>query len=243
MLGMVRALNRRGWDALAWNLRGCSGEPNKLVRSYHSGATEDLETVVGHVLKRHRYRSLALIGFSLGGNLTLKYLGEKGRDLDDRLQTAVAFSVPCHLKSTALHLSKLTNKLYLGLFLASLASKIRAKRRILPGRVPPMNLWRVTSFREFDDLFTAPINGFRDAEDYWKKSSSEAYLSGIRVPTLVVNAADDPFLPERCYPRKDAKKNPNLFLEIPKSGGHCGFIAFNPAGEYWSETRAAEFLK
>ena len=243
VLGMVRTLNRRGWDALAWNLRGCSGEPNKLLRSYHSGATDDLEAVITHVLKKYRYRSLALIGFSLGGNLTLKYLGEKGAGVDPRVQKAVAFSVPCHLKSTALHLGKLSNKLYLGVFLASLSSKIRAKRKILPGRLPQGNLWKVTSFREFDDLFTAPINGFKNAEEYWKKSSSEACLSGIRIPTLLVNAADDPFLPERCYPREKARKNPNLFLEIPKSGGHVGFIAFNRLGEYWSETRAASFLE
>lgn len=243
MLGMVRALNRRGWDVLAWNLRGCSGEPNKLPRAYHSGATDDLEAVIVHVLKKYRYRSLALVGFSLGGNLTLKYLGEKGTGVDSRVQRAVAFSVPCHLKSTALHLEKLSNKLYLALFLASLASKIRAKKKILPERALPENLWKATNFREFDDLYTAPVNGFKNAEDYWKKSSSETFLSGIRVPTLLVNAEDDPFLPERCYPKEKARKNPNLFLEIPKSGGHVGFIAFNRAGEYWSETRTASFLE
>lgn len=240
VLGMVRTLNRQGWDALAWNLRGCSGEPNKLLRSYHSGATDDLDAVVQHVLKKHRYRSVALIGFSLGGNITLKYLGEKGARLDPRVQKAVVFSVPCHLKSTAIHLQRLSNKLYLALFLASLSSKIRMKRKILPGQVPPGRL--TTSFREFDDLYTAPINGFKNAEEYWKKSSSEGYLAGIRIPTLLVNAADDPFLPERCYPRKQARENPNLFLEIPKFGGHIGFVAFNRLGEYWSETRAASFL-
>lgn len=240
MLGMVRALNRQGWDALAWNLRGCSGEPNKLLRSYHSGATEDLEAVVAHVLKKHRYRSLALVGFSLGGNITLKYLGEQGTRIDPRVQKAVAFSVPCNLKAASLHLDRLSNKLYLALFLASLSSKIRTKRKLLPGQVPPLK-W-LTSFREFDDRYTAPINGFKDAEEYWKKSSSEGYLAGIRIPTLLVNAADDPFLPERCYPREQARKNPNLFLEIPKSGGHVGFVAFNRLGEYWSETRAAAFL-
>jgi len=241
MLGMARAMNRQGWDALAWNLRGCSGEPNKLLRTYHSGASEDLSVVVDHVLKKYRYRSVALIGFSLGGNITLKYLGENGAHLDPRVQRAVAFSVPCHLKSSALHLDRLSNKLYLGLFLVSLASKIRMKRKVLPGQVPTGKL--TTSFREFDDLYTAPINGFKDAEEYWKKSSSEGYLAGIRIPTLLVNAADDPLLPERCYPRAQARKNPNLFLEIPKSGGHVGFVAFNRLGEYWSETRAVSFLQ
>ncbi|HSA59159.1 MAG TPA: alpha/beta fold hydrolase [bacterium] len=243
VLGMVRALNRRGWDALAWNLRGCSGELNKLVRSYHSGSTDDLEAVIAHVLKKYRYRGLALIGFSLGGNLTLKYLGEKGAGLDPRVQRAVAFSVPCHLKSTALRLSALPNKLYLALFLASLTSKMRAKRKVLAGRVPPGNLWTVTSFREFDDRFTAPINGFKDAEDYWKRSSCEGFLSGIRIPALVVNARDDPFLTGRSYPREKARESRNLFLEIPESGGHVGFVAFNRLGEYWSETRAASFLE
>lgn len=243
IMGMVRAFNRRGWDALAWNLRGCSGEPNRLLRSYHSGATEDLEAVVAHALKKKRYRNVALIGFSLGGNLTLKYLGERGPRLDPRVKRAVVFSVPCHLKSTALHLGKFSNKLYLTLFLASLSLKISAKKKLLPGQLPQGKLWSLTSFQEFDDLYTAPLNGFKNAEEYWKKSSAEAYLAGIRIPTLLVNAKDDPFLPDRCYPRDKAKNNPNLFLEIPKSGGHVGFVTFNRSGEYWSETRAASFLE
>lgn len=242
ILGMVRAFNRRGWDALAWNFRGCSGEPNKLLSSYHSGATDDLGAVISHALKNRRYRNVGLIGFSLGGNMTLKYLGERGRRLDPRVQKAVAFSVPCHLKSTALHLDKLSNKLYLSLFLSSLTLKLSAKKRLLPGQVPSGKLWGVSSFREFDDLYTAPINGFKDAEDYWEQSSCEAYFSGIRIPTLIVNAEDDPILPDRCYPREKARSHPSLFLEVPKSGGHVGFVAFNRSGEYWSEQRAAAFL-
>jgi len=241
MRGMVRAFNRRGWDALAWNLRGCSGEPNKLLRSYHSGSSDDLETVVAHALKKSCYKKAGLIGFSLGGNITLKYVGERGKHLDPRVERAVAFSTPCHLKSTALHLEKFSNKAYLTLFLASLSLKVRAKRKH-PG-FPQARFWEVTNFRTFDNLYTAPINGFKNADEYWQKSSCDAYLSGIRIPTLLVNAKDDPILPPRCYPRDKARQNPHFFLETPRSGGHVGFVAFNDLGEYWSEKRAVQFLE
>ncbi|RMG56338.1 MAG: alpha/beta fold hydrolase [Acidobacteria bacterium] len=242
MLGMVRALNRRGWDALAWNFRGCSGEPNRKLRSYHSGATDDLHTVVRHALSRRPYEDVVLIGFSLGGNLTLKYLGERGDRIDRRIRKAVAISVPCDLESVAWKLTRPSNRLYLRYFLHSLCEKIRVKAQLMPELISDDGLRGIKTFKEFDDRYTAPIHGFQSAEDYWRKCSSRQFLPSLRIPTLVVNARNDPLLTASCFPEDEAEANPHLFLEMPASGGHVGFIAFNEWGEYWSESRAMAFI-
>ncbi len=236
--GMARALARRGWDVAAWNLRGCSGEPNRRLRLYHSGATEDLDAVVQHLLPD--YGRLALVGFSLGGNLTLKYLGEAERD--PRIAAAVALSVPVDLAASSEALGRWQNAAYMRYFLRSLRRKVRWKAEQFPGEVLTDGLGRLRTFRHFDDRYTAPLHGFRDAADYWARSSSRPFLPAIRIPTLLVNAADDPFLAPACYPRKEAAASEHLWLEVPEHGGHVGFVTFGESGEYWSETRAATFL-
>jgi predicted alpha/beta-fold hydrolase len=243
MRGMARALNRRGWDVLAWNYRGCSGEPNRLLHAYHSGATDDLDVVVRHALEGGRYRRLALLGFSLGGNLTLKYLGERGRAADDRIRGAATFSVPCDLADSSAALARPTNRLYMAYFLASLRRKIKDKMALFPGQLDETGLGQIRDFQGFDDRYTAPLHGFRDAADYWARCSARPFIPDIRVPTLIVNAADDPFLGPSCYPIGEARANPYVRLEVPDHGGHVGFILFNREGDYWSELRAADFLE
>src|SRR6266404_3939065 len=242
MLGMVNALVKRGWDAVAWNARGCSGEPNRVLRFTHSGATEDLQTVISHVLSAYDYSTIALIGFSLGGNLTLKYLGEQGQELDSRLKAAVAFSVPCDLRSSSIRLAKPWNWIYMQRFLSTLHGKIRAMMKVMPGKIDDRGYGQLLNFKDFDDRYTAPIHGFKDAEDYWRKCSCKPFLRNVRVPALLVNARNDPFLAEECYPIEEAKTNGYLHLEIPATGGHVGFSSFNSGGEYWSESRAVPFL-
>jgi len=242
MLGMVNALSKRGWDAVAWNARGCSGEPNQVLRFTHSGATEDLQTVISHVTSAGDYSTIVLIGFSLGGNLTLKYLGERGRDLEPRIKAAAAFSVPCDLQSSSIQLAKPWNWIYMQRFLATLHDKIRAMMKKMPGKIDDRGYEQLRNFKDFDDRYTAPIHGFKDAEDYWRKCSCKPFLRDIQVPTLLVNARNDPFLADACYPIEEAKENPFLHVEIPSTGGHVGFSGFNSGGEYWSETRAVPFL-
>jgi predicted alpha/beta-fold hydrolase len=239
---MVKALTKRGWDAVAWNARGCSGEPNRVLRFTHSGATEDLQMVISHVTSTCEYSRIALIGFSLGGNLTLKYLGE-GRELDPRIEAAAVFSVPCDLQSSSIRLARLANRMYMRHFLASLHDKIRAMMKLMPGKIDDRGYEHLRTFKDFDDRYTAPIHGFNDAEDYWRKCSCKPFLRHIQIPTLLVNARNDPFLAEPCYPTEEARENPNLYLEMPASGGHVGFIGCNGDGEYWSETRAVPFLE
>jgi len=242
MVGMATMMNRTGWDALAWNYRSCSGEINRQLRMYHNGCIDDLDCVVQHALKSGAYDTVALVGFSLGGNLTLMYLGSKGGRLDARVQRSVAFSVPCDLKAGALELAKPKNFLYMKQFLVSLHEKIKKKMEQMPDRINDDNYDRIKNFRDFDDRYTAPMNGFRDAEDYWAKCSSIQFIPEIRIPTLLVNAQDDPFLAPSCYPIQQAENSRYVHLEIPRSGGHVGFVQFNSDGSYWSENRAVDFL-
>lgn len=238
--GMSIALQKRAWDTLAWNCRGCSGEPNRLLRSYHSGVSDDLDRVVDHALAQG-YQSLALIGFSLGGNIVLKYLGEMGLKAHPEIKAGVAFSVPCDLTSSSLRLGERDNKIYMRRFMDGLKEKIHLKNDAFPGQLDLNGIHTMKTFEEFDDRFTAPLNGFNDARDYWTRASSKPHLSEITVPSLLVQAQNDPFLPPPCFPRDIAKKSKHLHLEIPSHGGHVGFATRNK--EYWSESRCAEFLE
>jgi predicted alpha/beta-fold hydrolase len=239
--GMVKALNRRGWDALAWNFRGCSGTPNRRLQSYHSGATGDLQLVIDRALQ-DKYTDIALIGFSLGGNMNLKYMGENGSRIHPAIKKAISFSVPCDLKSGAEKMALPSNKIYMIRFFRMLREKMKLKSEMFPGAINVDGIDRISDFKEFDGRYTAPIHGFRDAEDYWQKASCKQFLTRIAVPSLLVNAKNDPFLDAPCYPMEEAEANPNFFLEIPESGGHASFVTRSGDGEYWSESRALEFL-
>ncbi len=243
VVGMANMLNRNGWDAAAWNYRGCSGEINRQLRMYHNGSIDDLDCVVRHILQTNRYDTLALIGYSLGGNLTLVYLGCKGNDLDRRVRKSVVFSAPCDLEASARKLTRLENRLYMENFLASLHEKIKAKMKRFPDQIHDDGYNQIKTFKDFDDRYTAPIHGFKDAEDYWHTCSSAQYIPGIKIPTLIVNASNDPFLAGDCYPVKQASASTTVFLEMPEHGGHVGFVQFNKNKTYWSEDRAMSFLQ
>jgi predicted alpha/beta-fold hydrolase len=242
VLGMVKALNRGGWDAIAVNFRGCSGEPNRQPRLYHSGETGDVGLVVDLLIREGGYEELALVGFSLGGNVILKYLGEQATAVHPEIKRAAVFSVPCDLASCASRLAEPGNRLYLLRFMKMLREKIAAKKRLLPDKIDASHLEHVKTFAQFDDRYTAPLHGFKDAQDYWERASSRPFLPSIAVPTLLAISADDPFLGPTCYPHDEAQASPWLCLEIPRHGGHVGFVSFNPEGEYWSEQRAVRFL-
>lgn len=241
--GMVHALNKKGFDALAWNFRGFSGVPNKTAKMTHAGATHDLEAVIQYALSLKKYKAIVLVGFSLGGNITLKYLGEQGKAIHPQIVKAITYSVPCNLHSSAQHIGKFSNKIYMLHFMMLLRNYIHAKTKILPGEIDASDLQEISNFKQFDNRYVAPLHGFKDAEDYWKQSSCDRYLENIKVPTLLVNAKDDPFLPGDCFPIKQSKNNPNLTLEIPQKGGHVGFVSLNWSNEYWSEKRALDFIQ
>ncbi len=244
MRGMVKALNNAGWDAVALNLRGCSGESNNLYLSYHSGKTDDLELVVQHLLRNYKYEKIMLIGFSLGGNLTLKYIGEKGEEIHSNISRAVAISVPVDLRDSADQLSKSSNAIYMKRFLRMLKPKMIEKTQRFPKNgINKDDIVKMNNFYDFDNLYTAPAHGFSSAEDYWKKCSAKPFLSKIKIPTLLINALNDPFLGNLSYPVKEAENSKLFHLETPQYGGHVGFInSIKMKGELWIEKRVIEFL-
>jgi uncharacterized protein len=239
MLGMANAFYGRGWDVIGYNYRGCGGEPNRLHVSYHAGATDDLRLVIewAHTPAR---RDLALVGFSLGGNLTLKYLGEDPDRVHPAIKAAATFSVPVELGDSCRALAKPNNRIYQERFLRRLAKKIRLKARQHPQQVDPGLLARVKTLYDFDNYYTAPLHGFVDAEDYYRQCSCLGHLTGIRIPTLLVSAKNDPFLAPSSYPWAEARESEMFHMETPDHGGHVGFHA--PGREYWSESRAAAFI-
>jgi predicted alpha/beta-fold hydrolase len=240
--GMARALNQAGFDALAWNYRGCGGETNRLLRAYHLGDTGDLAEVVRHAIESRQYSEVFLTGFSAGGNVTLKYLGENAARVPSQVKRAAVFSVPTDLKASSVHISRWQNQIYLRRFLNSLRDKMRVKGAYLPGQLDLSELNKLRDFPQFDERYTAPLHGFASADDYYAQSASGRYLGGIRLPTLLVNALNDPFLPASCFPREAAAASQFFYLETPVWGGHVGFNEGGPSGTYYSERRAVDFF-
>lgn len=238
--GMARHFFALGWDVCAVNFRSCSGRMNALLRSYHSGATEDVEAVMNH-LASLPYNTIAAGGFSLGGNALLKYLGEPSLK-PPQLQSAFAFSVPVDLAGSSREMALPHNAVYMRRFLKSLTRKMRQKAKQFPGKVDLHHIDAMTTFAEFDSKYTAPMHGFNDADDYYSRCNALQYLQTITIPTLLVNAANDPFLSDSCYPHRVAADHPNLYFERPDFGGHVGFSRRILFETYWSERYAAAFV-
>jgi len=237
--GMVKAFNSIGVNALAWNFRGCGGETNKKPQMYHSCKIDDFETVIKHAVSRG-FEKITLVGFSMGGNLSLYYAGKKGKDILPQIKGVIAFSVPVDIRDTSETLAKPVNKIFMKRFLKMLREKIEAKEKLFPDLISLEGYEKIKDFKDFDDKYTAPLHGFKDAYHYWETCSCGQYLENIKVPSLLVNAKDDPFLGKNCYPKV---KNPNLTVEFPKYGGHVGFVLKRDDGFYWSELRAIDFYK
>ena len=239
--GAVKLFNENGWDALAWNCRSCSGEMNRNLRMYHHGDIEDIQTVIEHALSQNQYESIHLIGFSMGGNITLKYLGVNGANVPKAIKGGVAISAPCDLTTSAALLDEPKSYFYKRKFYTKLSEKMRIKATQYPGVIDITRLSEVKCWRDFDELFSAPINGFESAQDFYDQASSINYLKGIQRPTLLINALNDPILTPECFPTEIAAAHPYLFLETPRKGGHVAFIL---AGrEYaWMDLRALEFI-
>lgn len=243
ILGMVRLLNQEGFDCLAWNFRSCGGEMNKTARFYHSGATEDLDLIVRHALGKG-YTSIQLVGFSLGGNLTLKYLGESGINLDKRIEKAVLFSVPMDLKACSHAIIQPQNRVYMHRFLNTLKPKVDEKSKVFPDKLNIKDYKHVRTLYDFDHIYTAPLHGFKSADHYYDQCSSMYFVKNIKIPTLIVNALNDPIVPFDSLPVTEIENHPNVWLEATNQGGHCGFRpARLSGGIYWSENRALSFLR
>jgi len=239
MIGQGKQLVLNGWDVAAMNHRGCSGEDNLLYESYNSGRTFDLESLIEFILNKGQYDEISLIGFSLGGNLVLKYLGER-EILPKEIKKGIAISAPLNLKGSLQALNKPENILYNKVFVSDLRKKYKRKMPHFPEKMNLEIYQNIKTLIDFDNLYTAPAHGFNDAFDYYEKSSSIQFIENIKIPVLILSAKNDSFLSKECYPISLASKLKNVYLETPNYGGHVGFHKTNK--EQYSELRAVEFL-
>lgn len=224
-----------GYDVHAINFRGCGGHLNLQPYSYHSGFTTDLNHYLNQIAPT--YTNLYALGFSLGGNVLLKYLGNQP---SVTLTAAAAISVPVDLKGSAMQLDNGFNRFYMNRFIKSLSQKMLAKSKQFPQIINTKGLHLVKNFTDFDNAYTAPLNGFLNADDYWAKCSSLPDLNNITVPTLLVNAKNDPFLSASCFPYDEIVDHPFLHGIFAPYGGHVGF--YNTTKNNWLEPIVASFL-
>jgi uncharacterized protein len=244
VLSACRELLARGIRPVAMNFRGCSGEMNRRARLYHSGETSDPAWVLAGLRRGFPGRRIGAMGFSLGGNVLLKLLGERRDGAVELVDAAVAVSVPMDLAAGCDLLDHTAmGRVYTWFFMRSLKRKVRAKAHLLDGLVDLQATLASRTLREFDDVATARVHGFRDASEYYRLSSSAAFVAGIRVPTLVIHSLDDPFLPTDAFPRAALEANPAITTAVHERGGHVGFMGGPPwAPRYWADEEGARFL-
>ncbi len=238
--GMMAALHARGWQPVLMHFRGCSGEPNRYLQAYHSGAIEDPHYVLELLRQRYPERPMAAIGYSLGGNMLINYLAEHKCH---PLCAAVVISAPLQLSACADRINSGFSRFYQRYLLKRMKFNWQQRLRRHPHHRWQGNLARIHSLREFDDQITAPIHGFNDAEDYYRRCSGLYKLSGINTPTLVIHAADDPFMNDAVIP--DASElSPAITYELSRTGGHVGFMHGQPwRPRYWLEQRVPQWLE
>ena len=238
MLGTSELLAQHGWDVSCINFRSCSGPINLQKSLYHSGFTADLH----HYIQNHTidYETVVLIGFSLGGNVVLKYTTDQVYVVPHNIRCAIGVSVPCDLKGSSIEIKKRKNIIYQRNFLKSLSNKMRQKATQFP-EIQIENMSKVKNLVDFDDYFTAPIHGFRDADDYYFQNSSLKSLPNAVIPTLLINAKDDTFLSPSCFPINMAQGHKNFYLSMPSYGGHVGFANFG-APFNWNELTILKFI-
>tara|TARA_R110001583_G_scaffold162719_1_gene314965 strand:+ start:19239 stop:20207 length:969 start_codon:yes stop_codon:yes gene_type:complete len=243
IVSAIHYLNTNKIDCVAFNQRGCSGEDNNNLYSYNSGKTDDLNTVINYITSNYTYKNIILLGYSMGGNITLKYMGETTQMLKE-IKGAITISVPCDLEGSSTTLAKWQNTIYLNRFMTSLKEKTLLKLEKFPkNNIHKEDLLKATTFEDFDTAITAPLFGFKNAKDYWTKCSSKQFIRAIKKPTLLINALDDSFLSKSCYPIQEAKNHPYFNLELTKYGGHVGFNSSTFRKDLmWSEQRIFDFI-
>lgn len=240
--GIIPAVYNQGWTAVFMHFRGCSGEHNRLPRSYHSGDTGDINFLINTLSRRYPKANLFALGYSLGGNALLKYLGED--EAAKPLKGAVAVSVPFDLANGSLRLERGLSRLYQRHLIKRLRSKLISKFKGMDAPVALENITCLNTFMRFDNFITAPLHGFRDAADYYTRSSSRQFLKNIRIPTLILHAQDDPFMTPEGIPGVNELSG-DIRFELSRHGGHVGFVGginpFKPV--YWVEQRITEFIE
>ena len=239
---LMHAANERGWGGLVVHFRGCSGEANRMPRAYHSGDSAEINWILRRIRQTHPARALHAVGVSLGGNALLKWLGEQQESARAIIASAVAVSAPFDLTACGHNLARGFNRIYTRHFLNTLKPTSAAKLERFPGIFCEGRLRKASTLYDFDDVVTAPLHGFASADDYWFRASSKPWLGAIRVPTLLLNARNDPFLPAHALPLADQVSG-EVLLDFPDEGGHVGFVSGQfPGRLYWMPQRVLRFL-
>ncbi|MBL8376772.1 MAG: alpha/beta fold hydrolase [Burkholderiales bacterium] len=221
---LMHAVAACGWNGCVPHFRGCSGEENRLPRAYHSGDADEIDWILKRIVSARRPRAVYAVGISLGGNALMKWAGREGSAAATILRAAAAVSAPLDLAAAGLALGRGFNMVYTRMFLATLKEKSLAKEKRFPGMLDRERVARARDLYEFDNLVTAPLHGFRDTDDYWSRASAKRSLIDVRVPSLVLNARNDPFLPAHALPRLQEVAG-CVTLEQPAAGGHVGFAS------------------
>lgn len=241
-LALMHATRERGWRGVVAHFRGCSGEPNRLPRAYHSGDSEEVDWILRRLRGQAGEAPLFALGVSLGGNALLKWAGERGRGARETVQALAAVSAPMDLRAAGDNLARGFNRLYTRCFLRTLKPKALQKIREYPSISHTEHIKQAITMREYDEAFTAPLHGFAGCDDYWRRASSKPHLAHIAVPTLVINALNDPFLPAAALAR-GSEVSASVQLDYPATGGHAGFAggAF-PGAHAWLPQRVLSFF-
>jgi uncharacterized protein len=238
--GTARLFHENGFDVLAWNCRSCSGEMNRAFRLYNHGEIGDLGDLIAHALHQKLYQEVVLVGYSMGGNISLKYAGVHGPNVPEPVKRVIAISAPVNLITSAPLLDLPRNRFYRNRFMGKLWRKILLKAQQHPGRLDLARRSQVRCWKDFDDAFSAPVNGYRDADDFYEQASAIRFVGTLAIPALLLNAQNDPLLSPECYPYVLARQMDNLFLEAPTLGGHVGFMQPGDLHTY-AERRALAF--
>ena len=244
--GMLAEARKLGWSGDMLMFRTCDGEINHARRFYHSGETTDLDFVIRRLLAEHPHVELMVCGVSLGGNVLLKWLGEQGASVPSQIRRAAAASVPFDLEAGARLMESGFARVYVRHFLSTLVEKTSRKLELFPDLCDIEQLRRARTFFEFDDLLTGPVHGFSGAHDYYARSSSIHFLEKVAIPTLLISAWNDPFLPQSVLTevRKIATRNFRLHIEFPLTGGHVGWVAGQPWSQrYYMEERVVDWFR
>ena len=240
LLGGVKAFNLANYDALAWNHRGLGGENNRFEKITTHGSSNDLEEIINYVLSKKQYTEIILVGYSKGGNISMKYAGQKAENIPSEIKKIIAISSPTDLHGSVDVMGK--NGFYTERFKTKLIKFLLNRSELIDNQT----LKYFSKFKYLDDFtdnYIAPLHGFKDGRDYYEQCAAMQFVNKIRVPTLILNAKNDPVLSESCAMLDVAKHSDYIFSEVPNHGGHCGFFQPNSDGIYWGDKRIVEFVE
>ena len=240
ILGAAKIFANNGFDVLAWNCRSCGGEMNRHFRLYNHGDIGDIEQVVNQALRRRNYDEIILVGYSMGGNVSLKFAAEKQ---PPSVSAVIAFSAPLEMKTSTAVLDFPSRWLYKNRFQKGILPKVKAKAEAFPDRLSLAEIAAAKTWEAEQELFFVKINGYDNLEDFYEKGSALNFIHKLKVPTLIVQAQNDPMLSPECLPVQLAENHAFIYLETPKVGGHCGFALPNDKAHSWAEYRALGFAQ